>query len=51
MLDPYLQFIPKDIVQKKFAFFEHVHNSHLINIAIVAAMKLICNGFESVHLA
>ena len=32
MLDPSLQFFPTDIVQKKIAFFEHVHNSHLIDI-------------------
>ena len=32
MLDPSLQFFSTNIVQKKFAFFEHVHNSHLIDI-------------------
>ena len=32
MLDPSLQFFPTEIVQKKFAFFEHVHNSRLIDI-------------------
>ena len=32
MLDPYLQFFPIDTVQKKFAFFEHIFNSHLIDI-------------------
>ena len=30
--DPILQFIPTDIVQKNFAFFEHVHNSHRTDI-------------------
>ena len=32
MSDPSLQFFPTEIVQKKFAFFEHVHNSRLIDI-------------------
>ena len=32
VLDPSLQFIPTDIVQKKIAVFERAHNSHLIHI-------------------
>ena len=47
VLDPSLQFIPTDIMQKKIAFYERAHNSDLIDIfiiAIVAAMQLICEG-------
>ena len=47
VLDPSQQFIPTDIMQKKIAFYERAHNSHLIDIfiiAIVAAMQLICEG-------
>ena len=32
VLDPSLLLIPTDIVQKNIAFFEHVHNSHLIDV-------------------
>ena len=32
VLDPFLQFIPTDILQKKFAFFDHVQNSHRTDI-------------------
>ena len=45
-MDPSLQFIPTDIMQKKIAFYERAHNSDLIDIfiiAIAAAMKLICH--------
>ena len=32
VLDPFLQFIPTDILQKKFAFFDHAQNSHRTDI-------------------